>query len=154
MPRALGNLQLHGRCVLSGASMSLKFRDKRLQKPRLFLTCFIIPTPIKLQLENCRWHYYHGRNGLVLLIDRFDEASSYKRTMDSILLYCLGDKYLWSWLSDPVVYSTRLSVGFGNKEIDEYIKCGFSNQLSQISRSTSPSIPTSTVWCTCHWTQL
>ena len=124
----------------------LKFRDKRVQKAKSFSDLFYHPNT-KLQSEVVDDITTNGGHGLLLILEGFDEAPASKRTMDSIFVR------LFMGLELPratVILTTRPSasaelrqfcngvnfrrieiVGFGKKEIDEYIQCAFSDEQSR-----------------------
>ena len=124
----------------------LKFRDKRVQEAKTVSDLFYHPNP-KLQLEIVDDITTTGGHGLLLVLDGFDEAPSSKRTVDSIFVRLFRGQEL---PKATVILTTRPSasaelrelckgkhfhrieiLGFGNKEIDEYIQCGFSDKQSR-----------------------
>ena len=124
----------------------LKFRDKRVQEAKTVSDLFYHPNP-KLHLEIVDDITMTGGHGLLLVLDGFDEAPSSKRAMDSIFVRLFRGQEL---PKATVILTTRPSasaelrelckgkhfrrieiVGFGNKEIDEYIQSGFSDQQSR-----------------------
>ena len=124
----------------------LKFRDKRVQKAESVSDLFYYPLS-ELQSDIVRDIVLSGGHGLLLILEGFDEAPASKRTMDSILVKLFKGQEL---PKATVVLTTRPSasgelrqfcnsvnsrrieiVGFGKKEIDEYIQCAFSDDQSQ-----------------------
>ena len=121
----------------------LKFRDKRVQEAKSVSDLFYHPNP-KLQSEIVDEITTTGGHGLLLILEGFDEAPASKRTLDSI--YVRGQELPKA----TVILTTRPSaspklrqfcnsvnsrrieiVGFGKKEIDEYIQCAFSDEQSR-----------------------
>ena len=124
----------------------LKFRDKRVQEAKSVSDLFYHPSP-KLQSEIVDHVTEIGGHGLLLILEGFDEAPASKRTMDSIFVRLFTGQEL---PKATVILTTRPSaslglrqlcssvnsrrieiVGFGKKEIDEYIQCAFSDEQSQ-----------------------
>ena len=124
----------------------LKFRDKRTHKARSVSDLLYHPNP-KLQSEIIDYITVTGGHGLLLILEGFDEAPPSKRTMDSIFVRLFTGQEL---PMATVILTTRPSasaglrqfcnsvnsrrieiVGFGKKEIDEYIQCAFSYERSQ-----------------------
>ena len=123
----------------------LKFRDKRVQKAKTIFDLFYHPNP-KLRSEIVDVITTTGGHGLLLTLEGFDEAPASKRTMDSIFVRLFTGQEL---PEATVILTTRPSVsaelrelckgkhsrrieivGFGTKEIDEYIQCAFSDEQS------------------------
>ena len=124
----------------------LKFRDKRVQEARSVSDLFYHPNP-KLQSDIVDDITLSCGHGLLIILEGFDEAPASKRTMDSIFVR------LFRGLELPkatVILTTRPSasiglrelckgkhsrrieiVGFGKKEIAEYIQCTFSDEQSR-----------------------
>ena len=124
----------------------LKFRDKRVQEAKSVSDLFYHPD------SNLKSYIVHhicciGGHGLLLILEGFDEAPASKRTMDSIFVRLFMGQVL---PKATVILTTRPSasgelrqlcssvnscrieiVGFGKKEIDEYIQCAFSDEQSQ-----------------------
>ena len=88
-----------------------------------------------------------GGYGLLLILEGFDEAPASKRTMDTIFVRLFMGQVL---PKATVILTTRPSasaelrqfcegknfrrieiLGFGKKEIDEYIQCTFSDEQSR-----------------------
>ena len=124
----------------------LKFRDKRVQEAEGVSDLFYHPHP-ELPSDIVRDIALSGGHGLLLILDGFDEAPASKRTMDSIFVRLFRGQEL---PKATVILTTRPSasselrqfckgnhsrrieiVGFGKKEIDEYIQCAFSDEQSQ-----------------------
>ena len=124
----------------------LKFRDKRVQEAKSISELFYYPHP-KLQSEIVDCIVFSGGHGLLLILEGFDEAPASKRTMDSIFVRLFSGQEL---PKATVILTTRPSasaelrelckgnhsrrieiVGFGKKEIDEYIQCAFSDEQSR-----------------------
>ena len=121
----------------------LKFRDKRVQEAKSVSDLFYHPHP-KLQSEIIDCIVLSGGHGLLLILEGFDEAPALKRTKDSIFVRLFRGQEL---PKATVILTTRPSasaefrqfcnsvnsrrveiVGFGKKEIDEYIQCTFSDE--------------------------
>ena len=124
----------------------LKFRDKRVHEAKGVSDLFYHPLP-ELQSDIVRDIVLSGGHGLLLILEGFDEAPASKRTMDSIFVRLFTGQEL---PRATVILTTRPSastglhqfcnsvnsrrieiVGFGKKEIDEYIQCAFSDEQSQ-----------------------
>ena len=124
----------------------LKFRDKRVQEAKTVSDLFYHPHP-KLQSEIVRDIVLSGGCRLLLILEGFDEAPASKQTMDSIFVRLFAGQEL---PKATVILTTRPSasaglrqfckgkhsrrieiVGFGKKEIDEYIHCAFSDEQSR-----------------------
>ena len=124
----------------------LKFRDKRVQEAKSVSDLFYHPNS-KLQSEIIDYITVTGGHGLLLILEGFDEAPPSKRTMDSIFVRLFRGHEL---PKATVILTTRPSasaelrqfcnsvnsrrieiVGFGKKEIDEYIQYAFSDEHSQ-----------------------
>ena len=124
----------------------LKFRDKRVQEAKSISDLFCYPLP-ELQSDIVRNIVLSGGHGLLLILEGFDEAPASKRTMNSIFVRLFRGQIL---PKATVILTTRPSasaelrqlcrgkysrrieiVGFGKKEIDEYIQCAFSDEQSQ-----------------------
>ena len=124
----------------------LKFRDKRVQEAKNISDLFYYPLP---ELKSYIVHdiVLSGGHGLLLILEGFDEAPASKRVMDSIFVRLFTGQEL---PKATVILTTRPSasaelrqfckgkhsrrieiVGFGKKEIDEYIQCAFSDEQSQ-----------------------
>ena len=120
----------------------LKFRDKRVQEAKTLSELFYHPNS-KLQSNIVNGITETGGQGLLLILEGFDEAPPSKRTMDSVLVELFSGQEL---PKATVILTTRPSasanlrqlcrgkhsrrieiVGFGKKEIDEYIQCAFSD---------------------------
>ena len=124
----------------------LKFRDKRVQEAKTVSELFYHPNS-KLQSEIVNVITETGGQGLLLILEGFDEAPASKRAMDSIFVRLFRGQELpkatvilttrpsasgglWKFCSS--VNSRRIEiVGFGKKEIDEYIQCASSDERSQ-----------------------
>ena len=125
----------------------LKFRDKRVQEAKSVSDLFYHPNP-KLQSEIFDYITVTGGHGLLLILEGFDEAPASKRTMTSIFVRLFAGQAL---PKATVIFTTRPSasavlrqfcnnvnsrrieiVGFGNKEIDEYIQCAFPDGQSRL----------------------
>ena len=124
----------------------LKFRDKRVQEAKSISDLFCYPLP-ELQSDIVRNIVLSGGHGLLLILEGFDEAPASKRTMDSIFVRLFRGQIL---PKATVILTTRPSasaelrqlcrgkysrrieiIGFGKKEIDEYIQCTFSDEQLQ-----------------------
>ena len=124
----------------------LKFRDKRVQEAKSISKLFYHPNS-KLQSELAEYITATGGHGLLLILEGFDEAPASKRTVDSIFVRLFTGQEL---PKATVILTTRPSasaelrqfcngvnsrrieiVGFGKKEIDEYIQCAFSDEQSR-----------------------
>ena len=124
----------------------LKFRDKGVQEAKSVSDLFYYPHP-KLQSEIFDCIIVTGGHGLLLILEGFDEAPASKRAMDSIFVRLFTKQVL---PKATVILTTRPSasgelrqfcnsvnsrrieiVGFGKKEIDEYIQCAFSDEQTQ-----------------------
>ena len=124
----------------------LKFRDKRVHEAKSVSDLFYYPLP-ELQPYIVRDIVLSGGHGLLLILEGFDEAPASKRTMDSIFFRLFKGQVL---PKATVILTTRPSasaelrevcnsvnsrrveiVGFGKKEIDEYIQCAFSDEQSR-----------------------
>ena len=124
----------------------LKFRDKRVQEAKSVSDLFHHPNP-KLQSDIVREIELVGGHGLLLILEGFDEAPASKQTMDSIFIGLFTGQKLPKasviLTTRPTAieklnelckgkHSRRLEIlGFGKKEIDEYIHCAFSDEQSQ-----------------------
>ena len=125
----------------------LKFRDKGVQEAKSVSDLFYYPHP-KLQSEIFDCIIVTGGHGLLLILEGLDEAPASKRTMDSIFVRLFKGQVL---PKATVILTTRPSaseelrqfcnsvnsrrieiVGFGKKEIDEYIQCAFSGEQSRL----------------------
>ena len=124
----------------------LKFRDKRVQEAKSVSDLFHYPLP-ELQSDIVHDIVLSGGHGLLLILEGFDEAPASKRTTDSIFVRLFTGQEL---PKANVILTTRPSasaelhqfcnsvnsrrieiVGFGKKEIDEYIQCAFSDEQSR-----------------------
>ena len=124
----------------------LKFRDKRVHEAKSVSDLFYHPLP-ELRSDAVRDIFLSGGCGLLLILEGFDEAPASKRTMDSIFVRLFRGQEL---PRATVILTTRPSasaglrelckgkhsrrieiVGFGKKEIDEYIQCAFSDEQSR-----------------------
>ena len=124
----------------------LKFRDKRVQDAKSVSDLFHYPLP-ELQSDIVHDIVISGGQGLLLILEGFDEAPASKRTTDSIFVRLFTGQEL---PKATVILTTRPSasaglrqfckgknfrrieiVGFGKKEIDEYIQCAFSGEQVQ-----------------------
>ena len=124
----------------------LKFRDIRTHKAKSVSDLFYYPLP-ELQSDIIHDIVLSGGHGLLLILEGFDEAPASKRAMDSIFVRLFRGQEL---PKATVILTTRPSasaelrqfcsstnsrrieiVGFGEKEIDEYIQCAFSDEQSQ-----------------------
>ena len=124
----------------------LKFRDKRVQEAKSVSDLFYHPLP-ELRSDAVRDIFLSGGQGLLLILEGFDEAPASKQTMDSIFVRPFRGLEL---PKATVILTTRPSanaelhvicnsvnsrrieiVGFGKKEIDEYIHCTFSDEQSR-----------------------
>ena len=124
----------------------LKFRDKRVQEAKSVSDLFYYPLP-ELQSDIVHDIVLFGGRRLLLILEGFDEAPASKRTVDSIFVRLFTGQEL---PKATVILTTRPSasaelhslcrgkhsrrievVGFGKKEIDEYIQCAFSDEQSQ-----------------------
>ena len=121
----------------------LKLRDKRVQEAKSVSDMFYYPHP-RLMCEIIECIIISGGHGLLLILEGFDEAPASKRTMNSIFVRLFTGQEL---PRATVILTTRPSasaelrqfcnsvnsrrieiVGFGKKEIDEYIQCAFSDE--------------------------
>ena len=124
----------------------LKFRDIRTHKAKSVSDLFYYPLP-EVQPYIVHDIVLSGGHGLLLILEGFDEAPASKRTMDSIFVRLFTGQEL---PKATVILTTRPSasaelrqfcngvnsrrieiVGFGKKEIDEYIQCAFSDEQSR-----------------------
>ena len=124
----------------------LKFRDKRVQEAKSVADLFYYPLS-ELQSDIIHEIVLSGGHGLLLILEGFNEAPASKRTMDSILVRLFRGQEL---PKATVILTTRSSasaelrqlcrgkhsrrieiVGFGKKEINEYIQCAFSDEQSR-----------------------
>ena len=124
----------------------LKFRDKRTHEAKSVSDLFYHPDP-KLRSDIIDYITITGGHGLLLILEGFDEAPTSKRTMESIFVRLFSGQEL---PKATVILTTRPSasvelrqlckgknsrrieiVGFGKKEIDEYVQCAFSDEQSQ-----------------------
>ena len=124
----------------------LKFRDKRVQEAKTVSELFYHPNS-KLQSDIVNVITETGGQGLLLILEGFDEAPASKRTTDSIFVRLFTGQVL---PKATVILTTRPSasgelrevcrgkhyrrieiVGFGKEEIDEYIQCAFSDEQSR-----------------------
>ena len=124
----------------------LKFRDKRVQEAKTVSDLFYYPLS-ELQPYIVNDIVLSGGHGLLLILEGFDEAPASKRTMDSVFVRLFRGQEL---PKATVILTTRPSasaelrqfcnsvnsrrieiVGFGKKEIDEYIQCAFSDEQTQ-----------------------
>ena len=125
----------------------LKFRDKRVQESKNISDLFYYPLP-ELESYIVQDIVLSGGHGLLLILEGFDEAPASKRSMDSIFVRLFTGQEL---PKATVILTTRPSasaelrqfcnsvnsrrieiVGFGKKEIDEYIQCAFSGEQSRL----------------------
>ena len=121
----------------------LKFRDKRVHEAKNISDLFYHPHP-QLQSVIINDIILTRGHGLLLILEGFDEAPVSKRTMNSIFVRLFTGQEL---PKATVILTTRPSasaelrklcrghhsrrievVGFGKKEIDEYIRCAFSDE--------------------------
>ena len=121
----------------------LKFRDKRVQEAKNISDLFYHPHP-QLQSEIVNDIILTRGQGLLLILEGFDEAPVSKRTMNSIFVRLFTGQEL---PKATVVLTTRPSasaelrklcrgshsrrieiIGFGKEEIDQYIRCAFSDE--------------------------
>ena len=121
----------------------LKFRDKRVQEAKSVSDLLYHPDS-NLKTEIVHHICCIGGHGLLLILEGFDEAPASKRSMDSIFVRLFMGQEL---PEATVILTTRPSasaelrevcrgkhsrrieiVGFGKKEIDEYIRCAFSDK--------------------------
>ena len=124
----------------------LKFQDKRVQEARSVFDLFYYPLP-ELKSDIIRNIVLSGGHGLLLILEGFDEAPASKRARDSIFVRLFRGEEL---PKATLILTTRPSVsadlreffkgihsrrieiiGFGKKEIDEYIQCAFSDEQLQ-----------------------
>ena len=124
----------------------LKFRDKRVQEAKSISDLFYYPLP-EVQSGSVHDIVLSGGHGLLLILEGFDEAPASKRTMDSILVRLFRGQEL---PKATVILTTRPTasaeirqfckgkhsrrieiIGFGKNEIDEYIRCAFSDEQLQ-----------------------
>ena len=124
----------------------LKFRDKRVQEAKSVSDLFYHPNS-KLQSEIVNGITETDGHGLLLILEGFDEAPASTRTMDSIFVRLFTGQEL---TEATVILTTRPSasaelrqfcdsknsrrieiIGFGKKEIDEYIQCAFADEQSR-----------------------
>ena len=124
----------------------LKFRDKRMQEAKCVSDLFYYPLP-ELQCDIVNNIVLSGGHGLLLILEGFDEAPASKRMIDSIFVRLFMGQEL---PKATVILTTRPSasaglrklckgkhsrrieiVGFGKKEINEYIHCAFSDEQSR-----------------------
>ena len=124
----------------------LKFRDKRVQEAKSVSELFYHPHS-KLQSDIVDHIFTIGGDGLLLILEGFDEAPPSKRRMDSVFVRLFRGQEL---PKATVILTTRPSasaelrqlcngvnsrrieiLGFGKKEIDEYILWAFSDEQSR-----------------------
>ena len=124
----------------------LKFRDKRVQEAKSISELFYHPHS-KLQSDIVDHIFTIGGDGLLLILEGFDEAPPSKRRMDSVFVRLFRGQEL---PKATVILTTRPSasaelrqlcngvnsrrieiLGFGKKEIDEYILWAFSDEQSR-----------------------
>ena len=124
----------------------LKFRDKRVQEAKSISDLFYHPNST-LQSEISEYITTTGGHGLLLILEGFDEAPASKRAEDSLLVRIFRGQEI---PMATVILTTRPSVsagllqfcnsvnsrrieilGFGKKEINEYIQCAFSDEQSR-----------------------
>ena len=124
----------------------LKFRDKRVHEAKSVSDLFYHPHS-KLQSDIVQHICFMGGHGLLLILEGFDEAPASEQTMDSIFVRLFTGQVL---PKATVILTTRPSasaelrqfcnsvnsrrieiVGFGKKEIDEYIQCALSDEQSR-----------------------
>ena len=124
----------------------LKFRDKRVQEAKSVSDLLYHPDS-NLKTELVHHICCIGGHGLLLILEGFDEAPPSKQTMDSIFVRLFMGQEL---PKATVILTTRPSasaglrqfcnsvnsrrieiVGFGKKEIDEYIQCAFPYKRSR-----------------------
>ena len=124
----------------------LKFRDKRVQEAKSVSDLFYHPHS-NLQFDVVQHICTMGGRKLLLILEGFDEVPASKRTMDSIFVRLFRGQEL---PNATVILTTRPSasaelrqfcnsvnsrrieiVGFGKKEIDEYIQSSFSDEQSR-----------------------
>ena len=123
----------------------LKFRDKRVQNAESVSDLFYHPLA-KLRSEIVGHICCTGGHGLLVILEGFDEAPASKRVMDTVFVRLFSGQEL---PKATVILTTRPSasaelrilcrgshsrrieiVGFGKKEIDQYIECAFSDEQS------------------------
>ena len=128
----------------------LKFRDKRVQEAKRISDLFYHPHP-QLQSELVNDIILSRGQGLLLILEGFDEAPVSKRTMDSIFIRLFTGREL---PKATVILTTRPSasaelrqlcyhensrrvevVGFGKKEINECSRCAFASERAVVSFS-------------------
>ena len=121
----------------------LKFRDKRVQEAESVSDLFYHPLA-KLQSEIVNYICSTGGHGLLVILEGFDEAPASKQTMDTVFVRLFSGQEL---PKATVILTTRPSasaelcqlcrgnhsrrieiVGFGKEEIDQYIRCAFSDE--------------------------
>ena len=126
----------------------LKFRDKRVHEAKTISELFYHPHP-QLQSEIANQIIFTRGDGLLLILEGFDEAPISKRRMDSIFVRLFTGQEL---PKATVILTTRPSasselrqlcysdssrrvevVGFGKKEVDECIRCAFSRKQAIVS---------------------
>ena len=124
----------------------LKFRDKRVHEAKSISDLIYYPLP-EVQPYIVHDIVLSVGYGLLLILEGFDEAPASKRIMDSIFVRLFRGQVL---PKATVILTTRPSasgelrqfcnsvnsrrieiVGFGKKEIDEYIQCAFSDEQSR-----------------------
>ena len=124
----------------------LNFRDKRVQEAQSISDLFYHPHP-KLQSEIVDNIVLSSGHGLLLILEGFDEAPATQRTVNSIFVRLFRGQEL---PKATVILTTRPSasaglrklcsrkysrrveiLGFGKKEIDEYIQCAFLDEQSR-----------------------
>ena len=124
----------------------LKLRDKRVQEAKSVSDLFYHPLP-ELQSEIVHDIVISGGHGLLLILEGFDEAPTSKQSTDSIFVRLFTGQEL---PKATVILTTRPSasaelrklckgnhsrrieiLGFGKKEIDNYIQYVFSDEQSQ-----------------------
>ena len=120
-----------------------KFRDKRVQEAKSISDLFYYPLP-EMQSEIVRDIVLSCGQGLLLILEGFDEAPASKQTMDTVFVRLFSGQEL---PKATVIMTTRPSasaelrqlcsgdhsrrievVGFRKKEIDQYIGCAFSDE--------------------------
>ena len=125
----------------------VSFQDKQMKEAKSISDLFYHPNA-DLQSEIVKVITETDGHGLLLILEGFDEAPASKRTMDSIFVRLFRGQELpratvvlttrpsasaeLCQLCNYSVNSRRIEVvGFGKKEIDEYIHYAFSDELSR-----------------------
>ena len=124
----------------------LKFRDRSVQEAKNIYDLFYCAFS-ELQSDTVHYIVSSGGHGLLLIFEGFNEAPVSKQTLDSIFVRLFTGQEL---PNATVIMTTRPSagtklrdvcrgensrrikiIGFGEKEVEEYIRCAISDEQSQ-----------------------